>query len=73
MLGDVQEQIEQNTDLDRFLDLDRQFHLGTYSGCHIDPLNAIVTRLWNSTSTTGGPTSLSAGSTGCGWSTPSTG
>jgi DNA-binding GntR family transcriptional regulator len=45
----LQQQIEQNTDLDRFLDLDREFHLGTYSGCHIDPLNAMVTRLWNST------------------------
>jgi DNA-binding GntR family transcriptional regulator len=48
-LAEVQAQIEANTDLDRFLDLDREFHLGTYSGCHIDPLNAMVTRLWNST------------------------
>jgi DNA-binding GntR family transcriptional regulator len=48
-LEDVQRQIEANTDLDKFLELDREFHLGTYSGCHIDPLNAIVTRLWNST------------------------
>jgi DNA-binding GntR family transcriptional regulator len=48
-LEDVQRQIEENTDLDRFLDLDREFHLGTYSGCHIDPLNTMVTRLWNST------------------------
>jgi DNA-binding GntR family transcriptional regulator len=48
-LEDVQQRIEANTDLDRFLDLDREFHLGTYSGCHIDPLNAMVTRLWNST------------------------
>jgi DNA-binding GntR family transcriptional regulator len=48
-LEDVQRQIEANTDLDRFLDLDREFHLGTYAGCHIDPLNAMVTRLWNST------------------------
>jgi DNA-binding GntR family transcriptional regulator len=48
-LEDVQERIEQNVDLDRFLDLDREFHLATYSGCHIDPLNAMVTRLWNST------------------------
>jgi DNA-binding GntR family transcriptional regulator len=48
-LEDVQQRIEANTDLDRFLELDREFHLGTYSGCHIDPLNAIVTRLWNST------------------------
>jgi DNA-binding GntR family transcriptional regulator len=48
-LEEVQQQIEASTDLDRFLDLDREFHLGTYSGCHIDPLNAMVTRLWNST------------------------
>jgi DNA-binding GntR family transcriptional regulator len=48
-LEEVQQQIEANTDLDRFLDLDREFHLGTYSGCRIDPLNAMVTRLWNST------------------------
>lgn len=48
-LEGVQRQIEANTDIDHFLDLDREFHLGTYSGCHIDPLNAMVTRLWNST------------------------
>jgi DNA-binding GntR family transcriptional regulator len=48
-LEEVQREIEANTDLDRFLELDRAFHLGTYSGCHIDPLNAMVTRLWNST------------------------
>jgi DNA-binding GntR family transcriptional regulator len=48
-LSDVQRRIEDNTDLDRFLELDREFHLGTYSGCHIDPLNSIVIRLWNST------------------------
>jgi DNA-binding GntR family transcriptional regulator len=48
-LEEVQQEIEANTDLDRFLELDREFHLGTYSGCHIDSLNAMVTRLWNST------------------------
>ena len=48
-LEEVQRQIEENTDLDTFLELDREFHLGTYAGCHIDSLNAIVTRLWNST------------------------
>jgi DNA-binding GntR family transcriptional regulator len=48
-LDDVQRQIEENTDLDRFLDLDREFHMLTYSGCAIDPLNSMVTRLWNST------------------------
>ncbi len=48
-LEDVQARIEANDDLERFLELDREFHLLTYSGCAIDPLNAMVTRLWNST------------------------
>jgi DNA-binding GntR family transcriptional regulator len=48
-LDDVQSRIEANTDVDRFLDLDREFHLLTYSGCSLDPLNSMVTRLWNST------------------------
>ncbi len=48
-LAGIQEQIEANTDLGRFIELDRDFHLGSYAGCHIEPLNAIVTRLWNST------------------------
>ncbi|MGC4110427.1 MAG: GntR family transcriptional regulator [Nocardioides sp.] len=47
-LSDLQDQIEGNDDLDAFLELDRAFHLGTYAGCHIEPLNAIVARLWNS-------------------------
>lgn len=48
-LEQVQRQIEMNDDVDRFLELDREFHLLTYSGCDIDPLNSMVTRLWNST------------------------
>jgi DNA-binding GntR family transcriptional regulator len=48
-LDDVQHRIEENTDVEQFLDLDREFHMLTYSGCTIDPLNAMVTRLWNST------------------------
>jgi len=48
-LDDVQRRIEENTDVERFLDLDREFHMGTYSGCSIDPINSMVTRLWNST------------------------
>jgi DNA-binding GntR family transcriptional regulator len=48
-LEDVQRRIEENDDLEKFLDLDREFHMLTYSGCAIDPLNAMVTRLWNST------------------------
>lgn len=48
-LDEVQQQIESNTDVERFLDLDREFHMLTYSGCALDPLNSMVTRLWNST------------------------
>jgi DNA-binding GntR family transcriptional regulator len=46
---DLQEQIEANDDLERFLELDRAFHLHTYTGCTLDPLMSMVTRLWNST------------------------
>jgi DNA-binding GntR family transcriptional regulator len=48
-LDHIQSQIETNTDVARFLVLDREFHLLTYSGCQIDQLTAVVTRLWNST------------------------
>ena len=45
----LQERIESNEDLDRFLELDREFHMLTYTGCTLDPLMSMVTRLWNST------------------------
>jgi DNA-binding GntR family transcriptional regulator len=48
-LEEVQTRIEENDDLEKFLDLDREFHMLTYSGCSIDPLNQNITRLWNST------------------------
>lgn len=48
-LEEVQRRIEENDDLEKFLDLDREFHMLTYSGCEIEPLNQNVTRLWNST------------------------
>jgi DNA-binding GntR family transcriptional regulator len=48
-LEEVQRQIEANDDVEKFLDLDREFHMLTYSGCDIDPLMSNVTRLWNST------------------------
>lgn len=48
-LEDVQTRIEAGVDVAGFLALDREFHLLTYSGCHIAPLTATVTRLWNST------------------------
>ncbi len=48
-LEELQAEIESNADVERFLELDREFHLLTYSGCALDPLNSMVTRLWNST------------------------
>ncbi len=48
-LDEIQGRIEANTDLADFLALDREFHLLSYSGCPIDQLTAMVTRLWNST------------------------
>lgn len=48
-LDDVQSQIEANDDLSRFLTLDREFHLLSYTACRIEQLSGIVTRLWNST------------------------
>lgn len=48
-IEEVQRRIEENGDVDRFLELDREFHLLTYSGCAIEPLMSMVRRLWNST------------------------
>jgi DNA-binding GntR family transcriptional regulator len=48
-LEEVQRRIEENDDLEKFLDLDREFHMLTYSGCSIGPLMSNVVRLWNST------------------------
>jgi len=48
-LDEIQEEIEAGVDVARFLELDREFHLRTYSGCGIEQLITTVTRLWNST------------------------
>ena len=49
-LGQLQQRIEDETATWRsFLGLDREFHLLTYRGCPVEPLNSVVTRLWNST------------------------
>ena len=53
-LEEVQEQIEalrheDNADVARFLELDREFHLAGYAGCRIEQLTGSVVRLWNST------------------------
>ncbi len=46
---ELQQRIEQNSDIREFLALDREFHLATYSACGIDHLQDTVTRLWNAT------------------------
>jgi DNA-binding GntR family transcriptional regulator len=48
-LDEIQDKIESNSDVRGFLELDRELHLLTYSGCHFDQLTSMVTRLWNST------------------------
>ena len=48
-LTDLQDRIERNDDVATFLELDREFHLRSYTGCRIDQLTSTVTRLWNST------------------------
>ena len=48
-LDALQSQIEQDDGDARFLELDRELHLLTYSGCPIDQLTSMVTRLWNTT------------------------
>jgi DNA-binding GntR family transcriptional regulator len=48
-LDEIQHEIETNRDVDRFLSLDRELHLITYSGCRIDQLLTMVRRFWNTT------------------------
>jgi DNA-binding GntR family transcriptional regulator len=48
-LEEVQERIELNQDMATFLELDREFHLLSYTGCGIEQLTSSVVRLWNST------------------------
>lgn len=48
-LEEIQDEIEAGVDVERFMALDREFHLRTYSAGGIDQLTTTVTRLWNST------------------------
>lgn len=51
-LDAIQSEIEANAesgDVQRFLELDRQFHLGSYTACTVEPLASTVVRLWNTT------------------------
>lgn len=46
----IQSEIARSSDdLPRFLALDRELHLLTYSGCRIQQLDAMVHRFWNTT------------------------
>ena len=49
LLERIQAEIESNTDVSRFLALDRQFHMTSYAGCSSEQLMAATIRLWNST------------------------
>jgi DNA-binding GntR family transcriptional regulator len=48
-MEEIQARIEQDTDVATFLELDREFHLRSYTGCRIEQLTGTVTRLWNAT------------------------
>ena len=48
-MEEIQAGIEQGTDVATFLELDREFHLRSYTGCRIEQLTGTVTRLWNAT------------------------
>lgn len=41
--------MSEETDLDRFLDLDREFHLGSYARADTTQLGDLVVKLWNTT------------------------
>jgi DNA-binding GntR family transcriptional regulator len=45
----IQGQIELNTDVSRFLVLDREFHMTSYAACPSAMLLATTVRLWNAT------------------------
>lgn len=48
-LREIQAEIRESSDVNEFVQLDREFHLASYAPCDIEPLATTVTRLWNST------------------------
>jgi DNA-binding GntR family transcriptional regulator len=48
-LEELVEEMRQTRDIERFLALDREFHLGSYRGAETVFLGATVERLWNAT------------------------
>jgi len=48
-LGELAEEMRNTSDVERFLALDREFHLGSYRGAETAFLGPTVARLWNNT------------------------
>ena len=48
-LDELAELMEQTDDVEEFLRLDREFHLGSYESAHTTVLGDLVRRLWNTT------------------------
>jgi len=48
-LDELSEEMRGTRDVERFLELDREFHLGSYAGAATTFLGATVERLWNTT------------------------
>lgn len=48
-LGELSEQMRRLNDVEKFLELDREFHLGSYAGAATTFLGPTVERLWNTT------------------------
>ncbi|HET7666605.1 MAG TPA: GntR family transcriptional regulator [Mycobacterium sp.] len=48
-LGELAEKMRNTSDVERFLALDREFHLGSYRGAETTFLGPTVARLWNNT------------------------
>jgi DNA-binding GntR family transcriptional regulator len=48
-LGELAEQMRKTRDIERFLELDREFHLGSYGGAETRFLGPTIERLWNAT------------------------
>jgi DNA-binding GntR family transcriptional regulator len=45
----LQQEIEDCTDINRYLVLDRDFHMTSYEACPVAQLHAVTVRMWNST------------------------
>ncbi|MDZ7882108.1 MAG: FCD domain-containing protein [Mycobacterium sp.] len=48
-MAELAEQMRRTSDVEQFLALDREFHLGSYAGAGTSFLGPTVERLWNTT------------------------